>query len=76
MKRWPELKVVKPQKLAIARVKSASSDVLSNYYKELGTIPTSNTIKDKPERIWNIDETGVSTKHSPPRIVCNTDTNP
>ena len=76
MNRWPELKVVKSQKLAISRAKSASSGVLSNYYKELGTIFTSNNLKDKPERIWNIDETGVSTEHSPMRIVCHTDTNP
>ena len=72
MNRWPELKDVKPRKLAIlvSRAKSASSGVLNNFYKELGTILTSNNLKDKPERIWNIDETGVSTEHSPPRIVC------
>ena len=54
LKRWPNLKVVKPQKLSIARAKSASRDTLNNYYKELGTILTNNGLRDKPQ---NIDET-------------------
>ena len=29
---------------------------------------------NKPKRIYNSDETGVSTEHSPPRIVCNVET--
>ena len=74
--RWPEMKVVKPQKLTISRAKSASSEVLGKYYQELGTILKSNNLMNKPERIWNIDETGVPTEHSPPKIVCNIGTNP
>ena len=31
---------------------------------------------DAPERIFNIDETGISTEHSPPRIVCSKATDP
>ena len=76
LKRWPELKVVKPQKLSISRAKSASGDVINNYYSELGNILTTNNLTNKPERIYNIDETGVSTEHSPPKIVCNVGTNP
>ena len=74
--RWPEMKVVKPQKLTIFRAKSASSEVLGKYYQELGTILKSNNLLNKPERIWNIDETGVPTEHSRPKIVCNIGTNP
>ena len=44
MGRWPELKTVKPQKLAIARTKSASCDAINKYYQELGTILTSNNL--------------------------------
>ncbi|MEW8543568.1 MAG: hypothetical protein AB2693_08525 [Candidatus Thiodiazotropha sp.] len=76
MGRWPELKIVKPQKLSIARAKSASHDALVKYYRELGTILTSNNLKNKPERIYNIDETGVSTEHNPPKVICNKDTKP
>jgi hypothetical protein len=35
-----------------------------------------NKIRDKPERIFNIDETGINTEHSPPRIVCDKSTKP
>ena len=45
LKRWSNLKVVKPQKLSIARAKSASRDTLNNYYKELGTTLTNNNLK-------------------------------
>ena len=76
LKRWPELKVVKPQKLSISRAKSASSEVLANYYTELGNILSANNLTNKPERIYNVDETGISTEHLPPKIVCNVGTNP
>lgn len=35
-----------------------------------------NKIRDKPERIFNIDETGITTEHSHPRIVCDKSTKP
>ena len=50
--------------------------MINNYYSELGNILTTNNLTNKLERIYNIDETGVSTEHSPPKIVCNVGTNP
>ena len=76
LKRWPNLKVAKPQKLTIVRAKSASRDTLDKYYKELGTILTNHNLRDKPQNIYNVDESGVSTEHSPPKIVCSTATKP
>ena len=76
MGRWPELKTVKPQKLAFAGAKSASRDAIDKYYQELGTILTSNNLANKPGRIYNIGETSISTEHSHPRIICDKDTNP
>ena len=74
LKRWPNLKVAKPQKLTIVRAKSASRDTLGKYYKELGTILTNHNLRDKPQNIYNVDESGVSTEHSPPKTVCSTNT--
>ena len=62
-----ELKLVKPQKFSIARAKNASPQNISNYFKELSTVLTNNNLHNKPERIFNIDERGVTTAHSPPR---------
>ena len=75
-KRKSDLKTVKPQKLSIPRAKSASRETLDNYYKELEVVLSVNNIKDKPWKIFNIDETGVNTEHSPPKIVCKKDTVP
>ena len=56
--------------------KSASRNILSNHYKELSTILTNNNLHDKPERIYNLDETGISQEYKPPKIVCDKGTNP
>ena len=74
--RWEELKLVKPKKLSIARAKNASPQNISNYFKELSTVLTNNNLHNKPESIFNIDETGVTTAHSPPKVVCDKDTKP
>jgi uracil phosphoribosyltransferase len=66
----------KPQKLSIARAQSASKEKLDNYYKELSTILTKYNLHDKPEHFFNVDETSVTTEHSPPKIVCNKKTKP
>lgn len=62
---WQDLKVSKPQSLAMNRAESASRENLNKYYKELHTILTKSNLHDKPENIYNIDETGFSTEHSP-----------
>ena len=66
MKKWPDLKVVKPQKLAMSRAKCASKENLDNYFKELGTILSVNDFKNRLENNFNTDETGVNTEYSSP----------
>jgi hypothetical protein len=63
-------------KLAIARAQSASKKKLDSYYKNLSTILAKYNLHAKPEHIFNVDETGVTTEHSPPKIVCNKETKP
>jgi hypothetical protein len=74
--RQKQKKVVKPQKLSIARAQSASKEKLESYYKKLSTGLTKYNLHDKPEHIFNVDETSVTTEHSPPKIVCNKETKP
>ncbi|XP_060608620.1 uncharacterized protein LOC132760626 [Ruditapes philippinarum] len=76
MKRNPDLKAVKPQKLDLARAKGASEEKINNYFKKLKNILDDNDLINSPERIYNIDETGVSTQHSPPKIVCGKNDKP
>ena len=76
MKRWTDLKVVSPQKLTANRAEAASRETLNTYFNELDAILTKYNLKDKPAQIYNVDETGISTEHTPPMIVCGQDVKP
>ena len=76
LKRWPELKLVKPQKLSVSRAKAASQETLNKYFKELSSLLTKHNLRNKPSRIFNVDETGISTEHSPPTVVYNKESKP
>jgi len=69
MSRWPELKVLKPRGLEFQRAKATTVDCVSKYYRELGSILDKYSLKDRPERIYNVDEKGLSTSHTPPSVV-------
>ena len=71
LKRWPDLKIVKPKKLSLARAKCAQIETLDNYLRELATILKTDNLKDHPQNIFNIDEPGIRTEHSPPKTVCS-----
>lgn len=76
MSRWPNLKLVKPQKLSTCRAKYTSKENIDKYFRELSNILTQNNLHDKPERIFNIDESGINSEHSSPKVVCDEDINP
>ena len=76
MSRWPELKVLKPRGLEIQRAKATTVDCVNRYYSELGNILTKYNLQDKPERIYNVDEKGLSTSHTPPSVVAGSDMKP
>ncbi|CAG2227891.1 unnamed protein product [Mytilus edulis] len=44
-------------------------NVISAYFKKLGSFMNKLKIKDKPQQIFNADETGVSTVHDPSKVV-------
>ena len=68
--------MAKPQKLQISRAKSASKEVIDKYFFELGNVMRENGLMEAPERIYNLDETGISTEHAPPKIICSKESNP
>ena len=69
MKRWPELKLLKPGGLVIQRAKVTSEKCVTNYFKTLDGILSKYNLKDKLEGIYNVDEKGLSTSHKPPNVV-------
>ncbi|XP_052261011.1 uncharacterized protein LOC127865157 [Dreissena polymorpha] len=73
LKRWPELKVLKPRAIDHARAKMASRETISNFYHNLKETLTKYEMTDKPHLIYNIDEKGVTVYHKPPFIVAGAD---
>ena len=53
----------------MVRARCSTRETLDNYYKELLVILQKYDLLDKPHRIFNVDETGVSCEHIPPKIV-------
>lgn len=70
MDRWPELKVLKPRPLSNYRAQATSEETVSSYFSRLKSILEQNGLMDRPELIYNVDEKGVQTEHSPPYVVC------
>ena len=69
MKRQPQLACVKARKLKINRAKSVTEEVVHKYFENLKDILTKYDLFDFPQLIFNIDETGFSPEHNPPKIV-------
>ena len=69
MGRWPTLEVKKPRSLSVARAKATSKETVSKYFSDLDKILIKYHLKDKPHHIYNVDEKGLQTEHSPPYVV-------
>lgn len=76
--RWQDLKVSKPQSLAMNRPESASRKNLNKYFKELHAILTKAISMTNLKKIYkyNIDETGFSIQYSPLKVICDKNTQP
>lgn len=71
LKRWPELKVLKPRGLEHVRAKTASKTVVDEYFQNLRVSLHQHGLEDKPHLIYNIDEKGISIDHKPPYVVAD-----
>ena len=71
VKRQPHLACVKARKLNINRAKSVTEEVVHKYtyFDNLKDILTKYDLFDVPQLIFNIDETGFSPEHNPPKIL-------
>ena len=69
IKRWPELRVLKPRSLEIQRAKCGNIANVESYFKELESVMRKYDLLDKPHLIFNVDEKGITLDHKPPQIV-------
>ena len=69
-KRWSEeLASLTPRRLESTRAKATSPDIIENYYKNLQDKIEKYDLTDKPQHIYNIDETGITPDHRPPKVI-------
>ncbi|XP_069108119.1 uncharacterized protein [Argopecten irradians] len=68
-KRHPELSIRRPEKLSSSRARMLNPTVVEQYMTSLGDLITSLNLQEKPECIWNCDETGRSFEHTPVRVI-------
>jgi len=70
LKRWDkELKLVKPRKLTSNRAAALTTEDIDRYFEELERVMTKYGLQDKPQLIYNLDETGLQPEHRPPLVI-------
>ncbi|XP_072168984.1 uncharacterized protein [Diadema setosum] len=74
LKRWPKLRLKSPSKLDMNRAKGTTKEALSSYFQELERTMEEYNLKDKPDRIYNVDETNLNAEHKPPKVTTGADT--
>jgi hypothetical protein len=68
--RWKErVSSLKPAALDSNRARNATPESVSSYFENLETVISELGLQDKPEFIFNIDETGISPEHRPPNVI-------
>ena len=50
------------------RVKATTKEVLSKYFNELHRIMEKYDLLNKPNSIYNMDETNINTEHKPLKV--------
>ena len=53
----------------MARAKAMKPEIVAAYYEELESVLVKYNILNKPENIYNLDETGCNTQHTPPKVL-------
>ena len=69
MSRNPTLKLSTPRPLNILRAKHANQETVDAYFDELNNILHKYDLFRNLHSIFNVDETGLSLEHKPPRII-------
>lgn len=67
MRRHPKLSLRSPEATSLARVSAFNPMNVDLFFKHLKDI--TSRIQYEANNIWNMDETGVTTVHKPPRVV-------
>ena len=66
--RFPTIQLVNPRKKDKKR-DEVSDQIIDQYFETLEPILDDLKIKNIPQHLWNIDETGISLDHTPPKVL-------
>ncbi|XP_067685321.1 tigger transposable element-derived protein 6-like [Haliotis asinina] len=72
LKRHPDVKLRTPVALSTVRARMLNPIIVDKYFETLGGIIDTLGLSQKPQLIWNIDETGVPLTHQPAKVFAET----
>jgi len=77
LKRWgSRITSKKPSSLESSRARHRTPEYVNSYFDNLEKTITELGLSGSPERIYNMDETGLSPEHRPPNIIAPSDEKP
>jgi len=63
------LATIKPRGLDSGRAKNTTSEIVATYFDTLGDVMSKYDLHNNPQRIYNVDETGLQPEHRPPNVI-------
>ena len=69
VERWPAIRLRKGDALAIPRANAVTAANIAQYYNLLKKTLEENDLMGCPNRIYNMDESGMPLDHKPPKVV-------
>jgi len=70
LKRWSDrLASIKPRGLDSGRARNTTSAIVGSYFDTLGDVMSKYDFHNNPQRIYNVDETGIQPEHRPPNVI-------
>ena len=66
--RHPDRVLKSPAPLSEVRCKALNATTVGKYMVELGQVMTSLDLHHRPDRVWNMDETGSRLEHKPAKV--------
>ena len=69
MSRQEHLSLRKGDQIANVRMDCLNREVMNSYFELLKKTLSENNLLDSPDRIYNVDETGMPLDHRPPKVV-------
>jgi hypothetical protein len=70
LRRWGDrIKSIKPASLDSHRAKHTTPESVAEYFNNLEEAFMKYSLVDRPDLIYNLDETGISPEHRPPNVI-------